>query len=400
MKKDSQYGKNNFDRLEAAGLVAGPDDSENLKAKTEARVQALTKLVAKLKKVETFLATLHVIEKPRQLKRLNEASAALRTILGEKLPVGAKRHVEACVNEVISLKEGIYASNTRFDQQTLALTASAKARDELEAMVQSAELRLEKVQADATDDLGMEEFFDKAKAIIEKNAHEAAKLEPIGDKPFVIARAPVVPSDRSLQTDKLPQLGFKSESIAGYAVIHNQIVLGINAKYLASHDRGANADIADMHRKLKEADLTIEEVKRAAVKLKEALSDLSKVDKEQADPVFLQKKEDEVTKRQTELKHMIDKIGFDPSVLLKLEKDSKQSHNALPQAIKDEAERLRKLLERKTNQKLQFVTARPSPYKAGTWFWLMPERDLNNLAKAFPAKRVSISHWGFAFPGK
>ena len=146
-------GKNNFDKLEAAGLVAGPDDAENLKFKTEARVAELGVLIGKVNKVQAYLAELYVLPKPRQLKRLSAASSALRELHAAKLPTGAKRHIAACLNEVISLREGVYTSNTKLDKQTLALTASSRAKTELQSMVESAQHRLEKVIADSSSEM-------------------------------------------------------------------------------------------------------------------------------------------------------------------------------------------------------------------------------------------------------
>src|SRR4051812_683158 len=105
--KHNPLGKNNFDRLEAAGLVAGADDSENMKAKTEARVSELNTLITKIRKVEAYLAELYVLPRPRQLKRLAAAAGGLKELHATKLPVGAKKHIEACINEVTSLREGV-----------------------------------------------------------------------------------------------------------------------------------------------------------------------------------------------------------------------------------------------------------------------------------------------------
>lgn len=397
--KHNPLGKNNFDKLEAAGLVAGPDDSENVKAKTEARVTALNVVIGKLKKVEAYLSVLSTLPKPRQLKRLAEAARGLSELHATRLPIGAKRHVEACLNEVVSLREGVYVSSSVLDQQTLALTASAKARNELQAIVESAQHRLEKVMADSMSDSDMDEFYRKADAVIKKNAAEVHKLTPIADKPFVIVRVPVIPMDGSISTERLPQLGFKSESLSGYPVIHNQLVLGINPKMMASHNPEMNDKFAEMSKKLKDSGVDPLEIARARLKLKDLTGDVAQIDRAKATPEFIEKKEAELKAQQEKVQKLLDKAGVDPLDIKKLQDTVSKSHSAQPAAVHAEADRLRRLLEKKKGMKLRFVSERPgrAPKGGGVWFWLMPDRELDTLAKAAFGKRVAITQWGFAF---
>lgn len=397
--KHNPLGKNNFDRLEAAGLVATANDSENMKVKTEARVSELNTLITKVRKVEAYLADLYVLPRPRQLKRLASAAQGLKELHQGKLPVGAKKHIEACINEVISLREGVYASNSRLDRQTLALTASSKARNELQAMVESAQHRLEKVVADSSSDLDMEEFEKKAADVIQRNAAESSKLTPLKDKPFLLVRVPVVPTDGSLSAEKLPQLGFKSESISGYPVIHNQLVLGINPKMMASHGSEEAEKFAKMQRTLKESGVTLDEIKKILGKIKDLTLDISRLDPEKADKKLIEQKNVELNKLHEAANAMIMKSGIDPVEFQKLNQQLRRSHSAVPQAVREEAERLRRLLEKKKNVKLRFVSETPKsdPKSGGIWFWLMPDRELDLLAKASLGRRVSVTRWGFAF---
>jgi hypothetical protein len=396
-------GKNNFDQLEAAGLVAGPDDIENVKAKTEARVSELNDLIGKVTKVQAYLAELYTLPKPRQLKRLNAARNGLKELHATKLPTGAKRHIEACLNEVISLREGVYASNTKLDRQTLALTASVKAKNELQAMVESAQHRLEKVVADSSSELDMEEFYKKAADVIKKNAGEAHKVAPIADKPWVMTRVPVVPTDGSLIAEKLPKLGFKSESLSGYPVIHNQLVLGINPKYSAEHSDDSVEKIAEMNRKLKDSGVRIEDINKAAGRVKDLVGDLNKLKTAESEtqgsvkPEIMERAEKAAADATTKLKELTTKAGIDVAEYQRLQSQVKRSHAAQPEAIKKERDRLIKMLEKKTRTNLRLVSETPRSYKSGVWFWLMPDRELDQLAKASLAKRVSITRWGFAF---
>lgn len=398
-------GKNNFDKLEAAGLVAGPDDAENLKFKTEARVAELGVLIGKVNKVQAYLAELYTLPKPRQLKRLSAASTALRELHADKLPTGAKRHIAACLNEVISLREGVYTSNTKLDKQTLALTASSRAKTELQSMVESAQHRLEKVIADSSSEMDMEEFYKKAADVIKKNASEVTKIAGIADKPWIMARVPVVPSDGSLSAEKLPGLGFKSESLSGYPVIHNQLVLGINPKHMAAHSDESVVRITEMNQKLKDANVRLEDLKNLSGRVRDTALDLRKLteaeskEKGSVNPDILKQTEARAKDAFKKYSDLAGKADFDMDEYQKLSSQVKRSHAAQPEAIRKEAERLRKLLEKKTRTNLRFVSEKPgaTPGKPGVWFWLMPDRELDLLARASLAKRVSINRWGFAF---
>lgn len=403
--KRNPLGLNNFAQLEAAGLVAGADDFDSMKAKTEARVQELGTLVTKVTKVQAYLADLSLLERPRQLKRLTEASIKLKELHATSLPVGAKRHIEACLNEVVSLKEGVYATNTRLDQQTLALTACAAAKTELTAMIESASHRLEKITADSSDDLDEEEFFKKIGDIITKNSTESTKLAPIANKPFVLARVPVVlPVDGPISAEKLPQLGFKSESLSGYPIIHNQLALGINPKYLSSHDPAISSKLEELNRKMKAAGIDMEQIKKVQNSMRSGQKQIEALEKEGEEDEKKKAKnapeiarlQDLVKKAQTRIDNFKVLVG-DPKEIADMADKLKKSHAAQPAEIRAEAERIIKQLERMKKVKLRLVADKPFSYKSGVWFWLMPDKELDMLARASRTKRVSVTRWGFAF---
>jgi hypothetical protein len=396
--KHNPLGKNNFDRLAAAGLVAGANDDENLKAKTEARVQELTAVATKIAKVQAFLAELYVLDRNRQLARLKSASTKLHELRATKLPVGAKKHIEACLNEVNSLREGVYSTNSKLDKQTLALTASAKAHGEIKSMIESAQHRLEKIQADSSSESDLEEFYQRAADIIKKNETESTKVAPIKDKQFVIARVPVVPIDSGLSAQKLPELGFKSESLSGYAVIHNQLVIGINPKRIAGHDAGAAAKFAEFSKILKDSGVDPERITELQKALKSGQAELEKMTKEEgADPKKIAFLQDQIKLIDEKAMDLIKQAGVDPAEIQKLRQQLNRSHNALPAQVKAEAERLRHGLEKKLKVKLRFVSEKPFSFGSGVWWWIMPDRELDMLARASFGKRVSVSRWGFAF---
>jgi len=305
--------KTNFDKLEAAGLVAGADDSNAVKTRTQERITELKTVAKKIEKVEAALADLYVLSKPARLKRLTQVMSAVKDLHASKLPTGAKKHVGNCLNELTSLREGVYASNAQVDRQTLSLITARQAHTEITAMVAASEARLDKITAESNQSSDMEDAYRKDEKVIQKNAAKAEQLNGIKTKAYMIVRMPVVPSDSILSIEKLTRLGFSVDSIGGYAVLNEQMVIGISPKFLLGEHAGA----------------------------------------------------------------------------VKGEKAG--------ELIRAEADRLRKLLQKKTGANLQFVSDKPKSEGSGVWFWLMSDRDLNAFARAFPGQHVKISRWGFAF---
>ncbi len=310
-QNNSAFGKNNFDRLEAAGLVSnGEDESVVQKNKAEARVLALTDLDAKLQRITASAEKLYVQAKPQQLKTLSVAITAATRIMQEGMPTGAKKHLTAFVNELTSLREGVFLG-TATDKKTLALIACHDARAEIQALKATTEARIHRIMADSSNNQDLEQFFKQAGDVINKHAGESTKLDAISKKPFVLARAPVVPTGEFVNVEKLVQQGFKTDNLGGYAVLHNQLVIGINSAHLGVANSG--------------------------------------------------------------------------------------KRDASRDAIIEEADTLRKKISKAKGEKFLFVSETPFKYKTGSWFWIMSERDLNMLAKAFPGGKAKISRWGFAF---
>jgi hypothetical protein len=314
MGAKSAFGKNNWDRLEAAGVVGTEDTTSSQKEKLTARASELRILAQKFDKIFAGMADTFVMERPRQLKRIQVIIAKVRELHDTQLPVGAKRHVATCINELTSIREGVHALNAAADKKMLTMIAAKEAKTELLAMAVATEARIEKIEADSSMTGDMEEFYKKAEEVIKKHSGKAEDLKAIKDKAYMLVRLPVVPADEKRPSaERLAMAGFQVESLGGYPVLQNQLVLGINP--------------------------------RAAVG-----------------------------------EHSGEVSGVKASKL-----------------IRAEAERLRKMLEKKTGQQLNFVSDTAYSHGSGTWFWLMSDKDINRLAKVSPGNRVQIQRWGFAF---
>lgn len=239
-----------MDRIVAALQASGkPLEDESVTAtKLEARVKKLDSLKVDLTKMQAKLAELPLLDSPRQLKRITSQMKALEVILASKpLPVGVSKHLKVCMNELTSLREGVYVGATEKKltaarKKALAVVTVTAAIEAIGELREVSSARLAKIKAAGSNDDNL--FSDEALRVIKDNEAESRKLDAIHRKPFVIARVPLVPVAKSfLTTDKLQRMGFKAESLGGYPVVHNQLVIGVNKKMLDDKKQQKGAKI-------------------------------------------------------------------------------------------------------------------------------------------------------------
>lgn len=313
----SGYGKNNFDKLAAAGLVAGSGDEIGEQvSKLETRVAELKALALKFDTVLSKMMEVRSASRMRQIKRVTTLINKVKELHAGALPVGSKKHVATMANELVSVREGLQACSIAADTDMLTLAATEEARALVIAMAAAAAARKEKLQADSSSTSDMEHFFKNAADVISKHSTKAADLADIANKPFLIARAPIIPADDRMRAETLLRVGFNAESLGGYPVFCDQLVIGLNPRHVLGDHSG-------------------------------------------------------------EVKGLL-----------------------AGKVLREEADRLRKLLQKKMNQKLNFVSDKSYSPKAGamgTWFWLMTDTDIDRLIKVSPGNRITITRWGFAF---
>lgn len=333
MKNEMRVADSNFDRVQARrGLTAknqsqlnklipilqmggkkGPDEA-TMTARAETRQKELLKLKAKLQRLIDSVARLYVVPADQQYTKLTAARKRVVAIVEEGAPVGTTKYLRACLNELTSLREGVY-TGARVDKKTLSLLAAQAAIARVDALIAKSQERAQKsaVEADSSND---PLFHDDVAKVIKRSQDESKQLQSLKDKDFVLSRVPLVAIAASgiIDANRLTNEGFEAESLGGYPVIHNQLVLGINPK-------------------------SIQLTKAQATKGKEIPRD----------------------------------------------------------KWLETATAIKKLIEKKTKQKLHFVDDRPHGSSGGAWFWLMPDYEINGFAKAFPGKAVKLRQWGFAF---
>lgn len=160
---------------------------------------------------------------------------------------------------------------------------------------------------------------------------------------YLAARAPIVfqaKSNRPITVPDLKKAGFECESLAGYPMLHNQLVLGLSPTWAVKY-------------------------------MKEKVTDY-RVSKT-VDPKL--------------------------SKLSKLLKNNSVSLSRQAQSIVNDvtAEYLIELIQTKVNTPLMLV-ALPHVEAKGLWYWLMPIREID-LLRRVGGSNIKITSWGFAFQG-
>jgi hypothetical protein len=127
------------------------------------------------------------------------------------------------------LKEGVF-SGAACDRNTLSVLACGDAIDEVKRVHAKAKARLETLTA--ASDADTEKYYKDIGDKIQKYAPESKNLDGIKDKPFLVARSPVIPMGVTPSHGQMTDLGFKVDTLDGYVVMHGQIVIGINSAFL------------------------------------------------------------------------------------------------------------------------------------------------------------------------
>lgn len=222
MKVYSKTIKSQLDVLEAnSGSLPDIDKLALMKA----RLEQFSVIELKLKKLNAALASLAVSERPMALKRLQQAQVyveGLRPIA----PQGVSSLLKIISNELISLREGIFTGNAK--PKDLVLLSGLETLEKVNSIKTKLVSKIK-----ASEDTLTEDPVEK---LLIKNREQEKKLPSLSGKPFVVGRAPVSFGLQSknytgigdLDTAKLSHSGFKVDTLYGYSVMHNQLVIGVS----------------------------------------------------------------------------------------------------------------------------------------------------------------------------
>ncbi len=220
------------------GSKATPDD--------ETIIEGMEKRVAELRDLGTILTTAfqklwtaHKVSRERQMKRLTVALLALEEQRKLKRLHGTTKYLRAAANELTSVREALFVDGLDVDQQNLISCKTLLTKiDELIAQTLKKMSDVRHALVADSPEMARDPVFDPGLADVIKLANEQARQLPaLDDKPFVVARIPIIPVAKTvLSVDRLRAQGFTVASLGGYPVINNQLVVGINAREVGMTD--------------------------------------------------------------------------------------------------------------------------------------------------------------------
>jgi hypothetical protein len=229
-------GANSFDKLQDAGNLGTKQlTDDQINSNLELRITKLKTLLLHLEKVSIATSNLFKLSKSKQVAIITVVLADTKKLIaGKSLPLGSKSHLVACVNEMTSLKEGLFL-DYELTSEDLILNYVSKAHTSIQNLINVSLTRKEKLQSASNNPYDSSEFYKLASEVIERNSLVGDNLvSGLEKEPFILARVPVIPADSFISIDKLKKAGINCDSISGYASINNQLVVGISSKLIDS----------------------------------------------------------------------------------------------------------------------------------------------------------------------
>lgn len=167
------------------------------------------------------LGDLHGIGNSARIRRLTDMLAILSDARKQKVPYGLGKFVRASVNELVSLREASTLGDLTDDQIDLHSTNFIVTQIDV-LLAKEAELVR---RAEESDDV----FEGDVEGVLAL-AQAHTTLPGLGDELFVLARVPVIPIPASgfLAPKKIESLGFEAKDAGGYAILENQVVIGVS----------------------------------------------------------------------------------------------------------------------------------------------------------------------------
>lgn len=196
------------------------------------RISNLNKVAAYLSKLETTIITKSfTASRQQKLTTLETSLSKLQALMKDpNKPRGCAKSLLIASNQLKSYISP-FENGSSVDVSTLSFEQPIKQISELSASLETS-LSKQDILADENESR-FDKYWERAqgeiKKVINDSKEQSKNLNSIKDKDFVVARVPLIPvADRPISVDKLEHSGMKVKDFAGYVVIYNQIVLGIN----------------------------------------------------------------------------------------------------------------------------------------------------------------------------
>jgi hypothetical protein len=225
---------NLFDRIQAGNGLTAKNQSQMSKitilpdvaeepVSREPYIEALKDFHARIAALLINLTDLGELSNRGRVVRLTTSLELLAKARKKKVPYGLGKFVRAAVNELVSLREAATIGDLKDDQIDLRSTKAILTQIEV-LLVKEAELANAGSETD--------EVFEGDVEGVLALANAQTTLPPLDGNVFVLARVPVVPVPATgfLATKKVKALGFDAQDAGGYAILSNQIVIGVSPK--------------------------------------------------------------------------------------------------------------------------------------------------------------------------
>ncbi len=223
-----------FDRIQARNGLTAKNQSQMSKitilpdvaeepVSREPYIQSLKDFHATVAGLLMNLTGLGKVSNRSRVVHLTTSLELLASARKKKAPYGLGKFVRAAVNELVSLREAATIGDLTDDQIELRSTKAILTQIDI-LLVKEAELANAGSETD--------EVFEGDVEGVLALANAQTTLPTLGDNVFVLARVPVVPVPAAgfLATKKVNALGFEAKDAGGYAIMSNQIVIGVSPK--------------------------------------------------------------------------------------------------------------------------------------------------------------------------
>ncbi|WP_429637824.1 hypothetical protein, partial [Staphylococcus aureus] len=180
------------------------------------------------------------VSKERQLKRLTDALAVVKSLRDDGVPQGTAKALRALKNELTSLREIAYLGE--LNEETLDLTALRNWDVLLVQLLETSQTRFDEQrmlltsdQEEQTPALSESELKDpvfspKMKDVLNTVSGSSGSLpKPEAGAPFTLGRTSVIPVPKTMIDERvLKARGFKYQNLGGYCVLADQVLVTID----------------------------------------------------------------------------------------------------------------------------------------------------------------------------
>lgn len=236
-KNQSQLGK--LIPMLQLGAKNSKDGEAGLASLSD-RMSSLRALIDRSREAFRRLPTMGTVSKERQLKRLTDALAVVKSLRDDGVPQGTAKALRALKNELTSLREIAYLGE--LNEETLDLTALRNWDVLLVQLLETSQTRFDEQrmlltsdQEEQTPALSESELKDpvfspKMKDVLNTVSGSSGSLpKPEAGAPFTLGRTSVIPVPKTMIDERvLKARGFKYQNLGGYFVLADQVLVTID----------------------------------------------------------------------------------------------------------------------------------------------------------------------------